>query len=402
LRFVGIDVAAERHVVAMVDETGAVLLRATAVTEDTPGYQQLLQLLGSAQDCLVAMEATGHYWHNLYAALVTAGFAVALLNPLRTSRFAEEELQRTKTDTIDAVGIARFAAQKRPVVTKLPEPALLELRELVRLRQQLLQQLGDRVRQLHRAVDLGFPEFTRHVRTLGSELATTILSQYPTAAAFRTVSVKKLARLVYDGCHSVGEGLARTLIEAAKQSVGAHHGEPYQLEVRYACEDVDLLRRRLRALESDIERRLVQHEVGKLLTTIDGIGPQTAACIMAELGDPARFHSLGALASYVGVIPRLHESGKRKKTNNARRVPLGNARLRLALWMPALTAIHHNAWLRAYYQRLRAAGKPAKVALVAVIRKLMTAVYSVAKHRRPFILPPIFPPVAGSAAVPAT
>ncbi|HEY1965205.1 MAG TPA: IS110 family transposase [Acidobacteriaceae bacterium] len=401
LRFVGIDIAAERHVIAMVDETGAVLLRATPVTEDSPGYQQLLQLLGNAQDCLVAMEATGHYWRNLYAALATAGFEVALLNPLRTSRFAEEELQRTKTDAIDALGIARFAAQKRPAVTKLPEPALLELRELVRLKQRLVQQLGDRVRHLHRAVDLGFPEFTRHVRTLQSELATTILSHYPTAAAFHTVSAKKLARLVYDGCHPVGEGLAHALIEAAKQSVGAHHSEPYRLEVRYACEDIDLLRRRLRTLESEIERRLVQHEVGKLLTTIDGIGPQTAACIMAELGDPARFHSLGALASYVGVIPRLHESGKRKKTKNARRVPLGNARLRRALWMPALTAIHHNAWLRAYYQRLRAAGKPAKVALIAVIRKLLAAVYSVAKHRRPFILAPIFPPVAGGAELPA-
>jgi transposase len=402
LRFVGIDVAAERHVVAMVDETGAVLLKATAVTEDTPGYQQLLQLLGSTQDCLVAMEATGHYWRNLYAALMTAGFEVALLNPLRTSRFAEEELQRTKTDAIDALGIAHFAAQKRPAVTQLPEPALLELRELVRLKQQLLQQLGDRVRHLHRAVDLGFPEFTRHVRTLQSELATTILSHYPTAAAFRKVSVKKLARLVYDGCHPVGEELARTLIEAAKQSVGAHHGEPYQLEVRYACEDIDLLRRRLRALEGDIERRLMQHEVGKLLTTIEGIGPQTAACIMAETGDPARFHSLGALASYVGVIPRLHESGKRKKTNNARRVPLGNARLRRALWMPTLTAIHHNPWLRAYYQRLRTLGKPAKVALVAAMRKLMAAVYSVARHRRPFTLAPVSPPVVGGAAVPAT
>ena len=261
LRFVGIDVAAERHVVAVVDETGTILLRATPVTEDGPGYQQLLQLLGSAQDCLVALEATGHYWRNLYAALVTAGFEVALLNPLRTRRFAEEELQRTKTDAIDAVGIARFAAQKRPAVTQLPEPALLELRELVRLKQQVVQQLGDRVRQLHRAVDLGFPEFTRHVRTLGSELATTILSHYPTAAAFRSMSVKKLARLVYDGRHQVGEELARALIEAATQSVGAHHGEPYRLQVRYACEDIDLLRRRLRALESDIEQRLAQHQV---------------------------------------------------------------------------------------------------------------------------------------------
>ena len=73
MRFVGIDVAAERHVVAVVDETGTILLRATPVTEDAPGYQQLMQLLGSAQDCLVAMEATAHYWRNLYAALYPPG-----------------------------------------------------------------------------------------------------------------------------------------------------------------------------------------------------------------------------------------------------------------------------------------------------------------------------------------
>lgn len=72
---------------------------------------------------------------------------------------------------------------------------------------------------------------------------------------------EKLARLVYDCCHQVGEELAHALIEAATQSVGAHHGEPYRLQVRYACEDIDLLRRRLRALESDIEQRLAQHQV---------------------------------------------------------------------------------------------------------------------------------------------
>ena len=46
--------------------------------------------------------------------------------------------------------------------------------------------------------------------------------------------VKKLARLVYDSRHQVGTELARALIEAAIQSVGAHHGEPYRLQVRYA------------------------------------------------------------------------------------------------------------------------------------------------------------------------
>jgi transposase len=401
MRFAGIDIGGERHMVAILDQSGAVVLKPTAIMEDATGYKRLLELLGSANDCLVAMEATGHYWRNLFIALVTAGFKIALINPLRSSRFAEEELQRTKTDAIDALGIARFASQKRPEITQLPEPALQELRELVRLKEHLVQQFGDRVRQLHRAVDLGFPEFTRHIRTLDSELATAVLRRYPTAAALRSVSIKRLSRLCYDGSHNVGEELARALLEAARQSVGAHHGEPYQLQVRYACEDLDVLRRRLRLLDSDIERRLEQHKIGKLLTTIEGIGTQTAARIIAEVGDPARFHNARALASYVGVIPRVHQSGKRKFSSLAK-VPLGNARLRRALWMPAITAIHHNAWLKAYYQHLRTAGKRPKVALVAVIRKLMTAVYSVAKHRRPFVLPSTFTPTAGTAVVPST
>jgi transposase len=120
---------------------------------------------------------------------------VALLNPLRTHRFAAEDLARTKTDRIDAVLIARFAAQKRPPATPVTEPVLAELRELVRLRDRLVQEAGDRVRQLHRLMDLGFPEFTRHIPNLNTRLATSVLAQYPNAAAFRQVSRTRLAKL---------------------------------------------------------------------------------------------------------------------------------------------------------------------------------------------------------------
>jgi len=241
---------------------------------------------------LIAMEATGHYWRNLFAYLVSEGFTVALLNPVRTRRFAEEELERTKTDAIDALGIARFAAQKHPAASQVAEEGLDELREVVRLRDRLLQDLGDRVRQLH-------PLCPRpRQRT-----ATMILARYPTAAALRNVSVKKLAGLRYDGRHHVDEELARDLIGAAKLSVGRHQSEPYRLQVYYACEDIVMPRRRVRELEGDIERRLEQHPVGKLLNSIAGIGPQTAACIIAELGDPARFGSIKALASYVWRCP---------------------------------------------------------------------------------------------------
>jgi transposase len=384
MRFAGIDIASEAHVAAVVDEAGEVSVKATPFTEDAAGYAKLLGLLGPPGEVLVAMEATGHYWKNLFAALAAHGYAVALINPLRTHRFAAEDLERTKTDAIDAMGIARFTAQKRPAATRLPDAATEELRELVRLRDRLTQDFGDRLRQLHRLVDLGFPEFTRYVKTLDSELASSILHDYPTAQAFRGVSAKRLAQLRYDGRHKVGPELARELIEAAQRSVGSHHSEPYRIQVRFVCEDLDTLRRRLRGLDRDIDGKLAEHEVGSLLTSIEGIGPQTAARLIATLGDPADFRSAAALASYVGVIPGIKQSGKNRNTRAAI-TPIGNARLRAALWMPTLTAVRLNPWLKAHYEALRSRGKLPKVALVACMHKLLIAVYAVAKHRRPFV-----------------
>ena len=176
MRFVGIDIAAEKHVVAIVSEAGEVLARPTTIAEDAGGYEKLFELLGEPEDSLVAMEATGHYWKNVFAALAGRGYQIALLNPVRTRRFAAEDLERTKTDAIDALGIARFAAQKRPLVTRLPDGVTEELRELVRHRDRLVQDFGDRTRQLHRLVDLGFPEFTRYIHNLDSQLATAVLS----------------------------------------------------------------------------------------------------------------------------------------------------------------------------------------------------------------------------------
>jgi transposase len=384
MRFVGIDVGAERHVMAAVDAAQAVVLKPTGFTEDAGGYHQGLALLGPAADTLVAMEATGHYWKNLFAVLVTQGFAVALLNPLRTRRFAAEELQRTKTDAIDALGIARFAAQKRPAASRLPEAATEELRERLRYRDRLSQDFGDRERQLHRLLDLGFPEFPRYVRDVGSELATTILRHYPTAAAFQGVAGRRLAGLRTAGQQRVGPEVAAALLTAAAVSVGQHHGAAYRSQVQDICEDLDVLRRRLRTLDREIERLLERHEIGTLLTTIEGIGPQTAARLVATFGDFRGFSSGAALASYVGAIPGLRQSGKRTSARAAL-TPLGAARLRAKLYMPVLSAVRYNPWLRAFYARLIARGKLPKVALMAAMRKLLHAVYSVATHRRPFV-----------------
>jgi transposase len=135
--------------------------------------------------------------------------------------------------------------------------------------------------------------------------------------------------------------LASALLAVAPRSVGRHQGEAYQIQVfRYTCEDLDVLRRRLRTLERDIERLLDHHDVGRLLTTIEGIGPQTSARLVATFGDFTRFRSGAALASSVGVIPALRQSGKRTspRANLTHSAPVCGP----SCWMPVLAAVRKN------------------------------------------------------------
>jgi transposase len=125
MRFAGIDIASETHVLAIVAADGTVTVKATPFTEDDIGYQKALTLLGTPGEALIAMEATGHYWKNLFAVLAAAGHAIALLNPLRTHRFAGVDLERTKTDAIDAcmhkllLAIYSVAKHRRAFVPQL-------------------------------------------------------------------------------------------------------------------------------------------------------------------------------------------------------------------------------------------------------------------------------------------
>lgn len=388
--YVGLDIGAESHVLAAVDPQGTVRQRPVRLTEDAAGYVQLDALLaqhGTPATTLVVCEATGHYWQNVVAHLWAGGWGVAVVSALRTARYAAEELVRTKTDPIDALLLAHYGREKQPAPVAITDQATRELTELVRLRARLLQDFQDRLKQLHRVVDLTFPEFTRHVRTLDSVLAGAILARYPTARALAQVAPGKLARVVTDGRHHVGPELAQALVAAAKQSVGAHHGEVYARAVRYACEDLTTLRARLGELEQELTTLIAQHAVGQHLTTLPGVGPITAACVLAEVGDFARFPDAATLASYAGLVPALKHSGKRTPLR-AGLYPVGNARLRRGLYMATLSAVRHNPWLRTFYHRLLARGKPPLLALTACMRKLLAAMHSVARRRQPFVLPP--------------
>ncbi|MBY0512882.1 MAG: transposase, partial [Gemmataceae bacterium] len=120
-----------------------------------------------------------------------------------------------------------------------------------------------------------------------------------------------------------------------------------------------------------------------LLRTIPGVGPVAAQAILAELPDPIRFATARQAAAYAGLAPREHRSG----TSVHRRTRLskaGNARLRTALYLPAMTAVRFNPLVGAFYARLVEAGKAKMAALGACMRKLLMIAYGVLKSRTPF------------------
>ena len=121
----------------------------------------------------------------------------------------------------------------------------------------------------------------------------------------------------------------------------------------------------------------------ELLRTIPGVGPVAAHAILAELPDPGRFATARQAAAYAGLAPREYRSGTSVK-KRTRLSKAGNARLRKALYLPALTAARFNPAVGAFYERLVAARKPKMAALGACMRKLLMIAYGVLKSGTPF------------------
>jgi transposase len=124
-------------------------------------------------------------------------------------------------------------------------------------------------------------------------------------------------------------------------------------------------------------------EAAARLQSITGIGPVTAGWILVATLAFSQCSSAEQATAYAGLAPMPYQSGKsvRGKTS----LPQGcNRRLRTALYLAALPAIRFNPILRAFYYRLKAKGKPSKVALCAVARKLLQIAWAVVKHKQDF------------------
>lgn len=152
-----------------------------------------------------------------------------------------------------------------------------------------------------------------------------------------------------------------------------------QRVVRKLEQEIKKLDKKIKELISEDE---IFSEHFKLLTSIQGVGKQTAFRVIGFLPDVSLFHSAKQFAAYIGVTPKQHQSGKMMgKTTLSK---MGSPRMRKALYMAALVAKRHNKGLADFVNRLKNKGKKPKSIVGAVMRKLAHLIFVILKNKQPF------------------
>ena len=150
---------------------------------------------------------------------------------------------------------------------------------------------------------------------------------------------------------------------------------------------IDWLEAQVEALAAQARQRIDDDPGMKgrreLLDSIPGLGERTVAILLAFGIDPGHFHDARQAAAFAGLNPRQHDSGTSVK-GKPRLSKVGHAFLRKALYMPAMVALYKTAWGKRFRERLAAAGKPPKLIIGAMMRKLLQVAFGVLKSGKPF------------------
>lgn len=208
-------------------------------------------------------------------------------------------------------------------------------------------------------------------------------------AEFAAVLVRRddLASLIRPLADAQQQALA-AMVTRRRQLVTMMLSERQRLQLAIAVvrPSIEAMIEAIRKQLDDVEAQMVSHvqehyaELDKLLRSASGIGPVTSATLIAELPELGKLNRR-EIAALVGVAPMANDSGN---TKGRRRVQGGRFEIRRVLYMATLTAARHNPAIKIFYDRLLAAGKLPKVALVACMRKLLTTLNAMVKTNKPW------------------
>lgn len=386
--YAGVDIAKVDHVIGAVDETGAEAARPMKFKNSEAGFERCIAWLESVaeseDDVFVGMEATGHYWKACFAYLMAAGYRVCVVNPMQVHAMRKlKSLSGVKNDRIDSWLIAETLRQGDYDETRLATDEVQALKQLTRYHQGLKQELAAVKTQAICVLDAYFPEYAALFSDMFGAASLKVLAECPTPSEVARKRASSIAKLLSEGSRGrLGDAKAAEVKAAAKSSVGIRLGEEAaSFQIRTMVSQVEFLNATIAKVEKEVASLLARVEPD--ITTIPGVSTTTGAQIVAEIGDVKRFRNAASIVKYAGLNSGVDESGK----HSAEGVPItkhGSPYLRRSLWLAANRARQYDPRLKEYYDKLRRKGKPHRVAVTAVARKLCHVVYAVMRDGRPY------------------
>lgn len=165
-------------------------------------------------------------------------------------------------------------------------------------------------------------------------------------------------------------------LEVARDSVK----EDIEAHIKWLDEQISQLARKIQEhINNDPDMRGRRD----LLQSVPGIGERTIALLLAYSIHPGRFESGRKAAAFAGLDPRQHESGSSVR-QRPRMSKIGHSQLRKGLYMPAMVTLYRTNWGKLFLKRLQESGKPAKLIIGAMMRKLIHVAFGVLKSGKPF------------------
>ena len=381
--FVGIDISKYKHDCCILSAADQNVVSKFTIKNDMSGFEQLittLHSLSNPKDIKIGFESTAHYALNLELFLENAHHSFMEINPVLIKEYKKStSLRRTKTDSVDCESIARWLM----TVEYKPHPKgfyhAYSLKSLTRLRDKLVRQRSFYLVKITNVLDHTFPEFKPFFHERLSKTALYLLENYGSAekmARMNSASYEKL-RSLSRGKFSPQQFLR--LKELASNTVGINNSI-FDVELNCLLTLYKSLVKEIGALETEINNLI--EEIHPHYMSIPGIGPISAAVIYSEYGDLSNFSTPAQMLAFAGIEPGINESGT--ESHGGRMVKHGSSQLRYVLINCCLPLIRFDMTFAAYYAKKRAEGKPHRVAITHVAKKLVRVIYALERQGTDF------------------
>lgn len=389
--FLGVDIGKNNHVASMLDDSGKPVFKAFSFANTTDGGESLLSKLekhgANVENLTVGLEATGHYWLTVYSFMRSNGFRQYVINPIQTDGWRKGvEIRKRKTDSIDSLLIAELVRYGDFIEARLPDEAVLSLKNLTRFRTYLVDSISDLKRKVICVLDQIFPEYQSVFSDVFGVASKEVLSQFGSPAELESLSADTLAELLAKFSRKqLGTEKAKELSNAAKTSFGITFcRDSFTFQLRMMIEQIKYIDTQVKDTEAEIKR--IMRSLASPIMTIPGIGKTLGAVILGEIGDITKFDNSKKLVAFAGIDATVKQSGEFEGTEN-HMSKRGSPYLPRALFQAALVACvgsNPDPVLSAFYRKKIAEGKHHNTAVGAVARKMCNIIYRVLTENRPY------------------